>query len=1186
MSRNYKFSLIAMSVIFVYLALVAFSVPVADSSASFAEGGNVETDKFLFSLLSPEETGLNFTNKLEENDSLHVLNYEYLYNGSGVGVGDFNGDGLPDVFFSGNTVRNKLFLNKGNLRFEDVTAQAGVAGNGTWSTGVSVADVNGDGLLDIYVCHSGKLPKGKLANELFINQGLGSAQATGIPTFVNKAKEYGLDAEGTQSTQAAFFDYDLDGDLDMFLLNHSVVTYNPLLNTRKVRSTPSPEYGNRLFRNDSENGKIIFTDATKEAGIVNNPINYGLSVVISDIDGDGWPDIYTTSDYAEQDYCYINNKNGTFRETMRRSFTHISQYSMGADIADYNNDLRPDVMTLDMQPEDNRRQKLLKGADEYDQYHLLVDSGYHHQNMRNMLHLNQGLDARGDVRFSEIGQLAGVNATDWSWSVLFADVDNDGWKDLFITNGYLRDYTNMDFLKYTVADARLDEAKKGNVKFRTFDLVKKMPSTKLSNYGFHNNGDLTFSNQTKEWGLQRLSVSSSAVYVDLDNDGDLDLIVNHQNEPISIYRNNAETMLKTSYLNIRLKGLGENQFALGAKAIVTSVSDGKTTRQMQELYPVRGYQSSVDYTLHFGLGANAVITGVTVFWTDGSVSQVQNTAPNKTLTLNQADAKASGTANFEALTKQTESASGVVFSDITKQAGIDFVHTENDFVDFKSEFLLPYQLSRLGPALAVADVNGDGLDDIFLGGAMEQMSMLYLQKKNGQFEAAHLQAWSNDTQSDVVNALFFDADGDGDNDLYCAHGGNEPDVNSEAYQDKLYLNDGKGNFTKAAEALPEMKTSTQAIAASDFDGDGDIDLFVGGRCLPGAFPLSGRSYLLRNDSRGGVVRFTDVTKAMCEELLQPNAAQSNAIQPNAAQPSALGLGMITSAVWQDVNGDKSPDLILAGDWMPIKLFMNERKATTSPDEALILRDASLQAGLQNTSGMWTNITVSDLNGDGAPDFIVGNCGSNNQFKASVSQPVQIFASDFDKNGMLDPILCYYVQGRSYPYASRDELLEQITPLRRKYVKYADYADATVETIFSKEQVAAATVFTCDYTATSVFMNDGKGHFTIKALPPMAQISKVQGAVVDDFNGDGRKDVLLAGNFYSYRVQMGRCDAGLGLLLLGDGKGNFAPQMPYQTGLYAGGDVRGVASVRAGVSGKLLIIAKNDEAVQVIQWRKP
>ena len=552
----------------------------------------------LFTLMNEKQTGISFLNTIKEDDSLNVMQYEYLYNGAGVGIGDFNNDGLPDIFFSGNTGPFKLFLNKGNFQFTDITRQAGVAGNNTWGTGVSIADVNGDGLPDIYVCHSGKYASPeKLSNELFINQGL----KNGIPFFKDMAVEYGLDAPGTLSTQAAFFDYDGDGDLDMFLLNHSNHTYNPFLNTRKVRSTPNFSFGNRLFRNDRDaGGHIHFTDVTLQAGIINNALNFGLSVTVSDVNKDGWPDIYTTSDYTERDCFYINNQDGTFTESLSKSFAHISKYAMGADIADYNNDGRPDVFTLDMLPEDNHRQKLLKGPDEYDQYHLLLDSGYYHQQMRNMLQLNQGADQKGNMRFSEIGQLAGVSNTDWSWSGLLADFDNDGWKDLFISNGYLRDFTDLDFLKYTVADARVAAIKKGNYNFKTYELVRKMPSNKLNNYIFQNNHQLGFSNKTADWGLLKPSVSNAAAYADLDNDGDLDLIICNNNEPVMVYRNNENELLHNHFIKIRLQGTGLNTKAYGAKVLLTT-SDG--VQQYQELYPVRGYQSTTTQELLFGFSA-------------------------------------------------------------------------------------------------------------------------------------------------------------------------------------------------------------------------------------------------------------------------------------------------------------------------------------------------------------------------------------------------------------------------------------------------------------------------------------------------------------------------------------------------------------------------------------------------------
>ncbi|HXB93717.1 MAG TPA: CRTAC1 family protein, partial [Puia sp.] len=582
----------------------------------------------LFSLTNEKQTGLSFLNMIREDDSLNVFSYEYLYNGAGIGIADLNNDGLDDIFFSGNTGPNKLFLNKGNFLFEDVTKQARVAGNGTWSTGVSIADVNGDGLLDIYVCHAGKYDDStKLSNQLFICQGI----RDGVPVYKDMAKEYGLDAPGTQSTQAVFFDYDKDGDLDMFLLNHSNHTYNPYLNTRKTRATPDMHFGNRLFRQDRDkDGHIHFTDVTLQAGIINNPLNFGLGVVVSDVDKDGWPDIYTTSDYTERDCFYRNNHDGTFTECLEQSFPHISKYSMGLDIADYNNDGRPDVMTLDMLPEDNHRQKLLKGPDEYDAYHLLLDSGYYHQQMRNMLHLNEGIDENGHLRFSEIGQLAGVSNTDWSWSPLFADFDNDGRKDLFISNGYLRDFTDLDFLKYTVPDAQFAAAREGHTQFKTYDLVRKMPSNKVSSYIFHNNGDLTFSNITTEWGLYRPAVSNAAAYADLDNDGDLDLVVCTNNEPVMVYRNNESELKKNHYIRLRLTGRGLNTKAYGAKAVLTT-GDGNS--QYEELYPIRGFQSSLPPELFFGWPSAQSVSHIVITWPDDSVTMIDHPEPDRTLDI-------------------------------------------------------------------------------------------------------------------------------------------------------------------------------------------------------------------------------------------------------------------------------------------------------------------------------------------------------------------------------------------------------------------------------------------------------------------------------------------------------------------------------------------------------------------------
>ena len=1097
----------------------------------------------LFTLMDEKETGISYLNKIREDDSLNVMRYEYLYNGAGLGIADFNNDGLNDIFFSGNTAPNKLFLNEGNFKFRDISSQAQVSGNGNWSTGVSVADVNGDGLMDIYVCHSGKYDDPvKLSNELFINQGI----KDGIPVFKEMAKEYGLDAPGTQSTQAVFFDYDKDGDLDMFLVNHSNHTYNPFLNTTKQRSTPNFNFGNRLFRNDrDEHGAMHFTDVTLQSGIINNALNFGLSVTVSDVNQDGWPDLYTTSDYTEKDCFYINNRNGTFTESLNQSFAHISKYSMGSDIADYNNDDRPDIVTLDMLPEDNHRQKLLKGPDEYDQYHLLLDSGYYHQQMRNMLQLNRGPDEKGNLRFSEIGQLAGVSNTDWSWAALLADFDNDGWKDLFISNGYLRDYTDLDFLKYTVADAKVQAARQGHQHFQTYDLVHKMPSNKLSNYIFHNNHNLTFSNTTNEWGLYKLSVSNAAAYADLDNDGDLDLIVCANNEPALVYRNNEDALLQNHYLKLRFTGSGMNTKVYGVTAKLT-MDDG--TKQYQELYPVRGYQSTMPPELLFGFPKNRSIKQLRVEWPDGNETMLENIPADHTLTLKQQDASRAKMESVAASPKKR-------FEDISEQSGISFRHKENDFIDFKDEPLLPYQLSRQGPPLVKADVNGDGMEDVFIGGAIGQQGVLYLQNSNGKFSPAITQPWIADTTSEQVNALFFDADNDGDMDLYIVSGGNEYTDQSPEYADHIYINDGKGNFTRSENAIPPMLSSKFAIAAGDFDNDGDLDLFIGGRGVPGSFPLPSKSYLLRNDSKNGVVHFTDVTDEVCQKLRLP--------------------GMVTAAIWQDINNDHYPELLIAGDWMSVMFFQNNKGK---------LEDISQKAGLQHLNGMWSSIAALDVNHDGNMDFILGNCGYNNQFKATATQPMTMYVADFDDNGTIDPVICYYIQGKSYPMASRDELLDQVVPLRKKFIKYKDYADATIDDIFPKEKIKQAQVYHCEELASGVLVNKGDGEFYFSPLPLEAQFSKVFGIVTDDFDGDGTKDILLSGNFYPYRTQLGQCDASLGLLLKGGG-GYFQPVDAPASGCYIGGDVRAMVEVKNKAGENMIIIAKNNDAVQVLKVNK-
>jgi len=1094
----------------------------------------------LFTEIPPSISHIDFRNEIKENEDYNILTYEYLYNGGGVAVGDVNGDGLPDLFFTGNMTPCRLYLNKGNFQFEDITQKAGVQGRMKWKTGAVMADVNGDGLLDIYVCYSGPGSDEDRRNELYINQG----SVNGVPSFKESAKEYGLDAPGTYTTTVAFFDMDNDGDLDMFMVNHADMFYNPFFNTDKLRATRHLKFGNRLYRNDHGH----FTDISEQAHIDGSGLNFGLSVAISDLNGDGWPDIYVTNDYDERDFMYLNKHDGTFREVLTKATGHISEFAMGSDIADYNNDGLPDIAVLDMLPEDNHRQKLLRGPDNYDKYTMRADHGFGHQQMRNTLQLNNGLNSDSIPLFSEIGQLAGMSNTDWSWAPLFADFDNDGWKDLFISDGIFRDMTNLDFVKYT-SGYSVGQAEKAGDKFEMWKLVRQMPSTKLSNYVFRNNGDLSFDNKTAEWGFTRKAISNGAAYADLDNDGDLDLIINTINDAPILYRNNASEQHKGHYLRIRLKGDSLNSFGIGAQ--VTVITD--QGRQYAEQFLTRGFQSSIDPILHFGCGKDSAVTAIQVRWPGGRVSVLGPVKADTLLTISKQDPAFplvnSATQVFAPPASLYMQPPTPLFTDITRTSGVQYTHQPSGFVDFKVAPLLPYQVSHLGPCLAKGDVNGDGLEDLFIGGASGQESRLYLQTPDGKFLLATSQPWNADKDHTNTAALFFDADGDGAPDLYLVSGGADYPLNSPQYQDRLFENDGKGNFSLVADALPTETISGGCVRAADYNKDGLPDLFVGGKLDPGFFPRSPESLLLKNSSKPGHIHFEKDTR----------------------QDTGLNHpGMVADACWTDLNHDGWPDLILIGPFMPITIFENEQGRLT---------DRTAAHGLDHSQGWWTSILPIDIDQDGNTDLVVGNLGRNTAFRASEKEPLQVYYGDFSGNGTFDPLLTYFIQGKSFPYASRDELLRELPAMQKKFSRYADYADAQIQDILDPDQLAKAGVGRITQLSSVYLHNDGKRHWTSKVLPNYAQMSIVNGIVPMDI--EGQRYLILAGNLYPLRAQMGPLDAAMGMVLAID-SGRLDPR-PYRlTGLNIPGDTRCLLGLK-GKKYQFLVAAGYGDSVQV--WRR-
>ena len=1076
----------------------------------------------LFSKLDAAKTGVDFKNKLTETHKYNYFTYPYMYLGGGVSVGDVNNDGLEDIFFTGNMVANRLYLNKGDLQFEDISESAGIMGDERWYSGTTFVDINQDGYLDIYCSVGGK--NGPNNNVLYINNK--------DNTFTEKAAEYGIDCDGI-SMQSTFFDYDKDGDLDLYVINYPptsftapVEYYQYMLDHHEIKDS------DRLYRND--NGK--FTDVTVEAGL--SSFGLSLGVVASDVNNDGYTDIFVSNDFNAPDFLFINNQDGTFTNQINTSLQQISFFGMGADIADFNNDGFMDIFQLDMSAEDNFRSKANMSSMDPAAFYKSVNVGLHHQYMQNSLQMNNGNEAGELPLFSNVARLAGVSSTDWSWGGLMADFDNDGWKDLFITNGIRRDVNNKDFYaKYREFFNKMEKDPNYKNKEEEVELLKyleELPSEKLSNYMFQNNRDLTFTKKTDEWGFEEKTFSNGVAYSDLDNDGDLDLIINNLEDTASIYRNNATG---SNQLTLELKGQGK-VLPNGSKVSIYT-SDGL---QVQEYNTVRGYLSSVSPLLHFGLGQAKQVDSIVVAWSNGSTTKLDQIKANQRLTINYDDNKLVSSV-------KSKDKSPKLFETIDS---LDlFKHNENVFNDFEVEVLLPHKNSTLGPSLATGDLNGDGLDDYIVGGAVGQNVAVYLQNASGEFSELIIPDLVQDKYYEDLGILIFDADNDGDNDFYIASGGNEFKPNSLGYEDRLYENLGNGKFQRNKEAIPDTKISGLNVSASDFDKDGDLDLFIGGRLVPKKYPYPADSYILENVSTPEGVKFVDAT----EKVL----------------PGLKSLGLVTASSWIDFDNDGWEDLVIVGEWMPIKFYRNVKG---------VFEDVSDQLVQGNTSGWWFSLEKGDFDNDGDQDLIVGNLGKNYKYQASSKSPFKVYLNDFDSNETSDIVLSYKKGETEFPVRGRQCSSQQMPAIKMKFQDYNSFASATLKQIYTDKLLEESLSYEITSFA-SIYLENNNGVFTARPLPQLAQISSVNKFVVDDFNKDGNLDVVLAGNLYNAEVETPRNDSSFGLFLQGDGTGNFMARTMMESGLKIVGDVRGMELL--SVKGqKHLLVAKNDDFMQMIK----
>ncbi|MFP4095932.1 MAG: VCBS repeat-containing protein [Cyclobacteriaceae bacterium] len=1100
-------------------------------------GACTREEPTLFKLLEPEASGVQFINTITENDTFNILKEEYVYNGGGVGIGDFNNDGLEDIYFTGNMVNNALYLNEGELSFRDITAEAGVAGEGRWCSGVAVVDINNDGWQDIYVSTTIYKEPERRKNLLYINQGINEA---GIPTFKEMAEAYGIADDGN-TTQAAFFDYDLDGDLDLYLLTNVIDTKLPGSYRKKLEDGSSIN-NDRLYRNDGvgADGHPVFTNVSKEAGILIE--GFGLGITVSDINLDGWPDIYISNDYISNDLLYINNQDGTFTNRIEDYLNHTSHSAMGSDVVDFNNDGLVDIIALDMLPENNQRQKQMLGPNNYMTYINNAQFGYQHQYVRNTLQLNQGMSPEGHPVFSEIGHMANIYQTDWSWTPLVADFDNDGYKDLIITNGFPKDVTDRDFASYRSGPA-------GNVASMMY-LQNLIPVVKIPNYAYRNTGDLRFDDQTEAWGLNQPSFSNGAAYVDLDNDGDLDFVVNNINDPASVYENQLyksdQKEQPNHYLRVKFKGKSSDAETIGAKVII-NYGQGKT--QYVENARVRGYLSSTENAAHFGLGTYEIVDSLRVFWPGGAYQLLTDVRADQVITLDIAEAEKK---EVEIDQELPMNASQSLFTEASRQLGIQYLHQEEDKIDFNLQRTLPRKYTQMGPGLSVGDVNGDGLEDFYIGGSAGNEGVLYLQQEDGTF-ADRQKIGQASKAGEGASSLFFDADNDGDLDLYLGMGSYEFIDDFAPNQDMLYINDGQGNFSYRPEALPVFTTVSSAVRAADYDQDGDLDLFVGGRVIPGAYPRPSSSYILRND--GGT--FTDVTQDVA--------------------PYLKDFGLVSDALWTDFDQDGKIDLLIAAEWQPLIFLKNTGES---------FENISAESGIGDKKGWWTSLTAGDFDRDGDIDYIAGNLGLNSSYQASEQYPLSVYAKDFDDNGGYDAIIVKYIkdkagQMRPYPVHSLDVMLSQMIGFKRDFQKYEKYGKATIDSLLNDDMLEDALVYQANHMASSYIENLGGGKFAIKALPTEAQIAPLYGMLSQDVNGDGKLDLLAVGNDYGTEVFTGRYDALKGLYLQGDGRGGFVPAGLGRSGFYVPGDAKALVTLKNKQGEQVYLASQNQDSLRVM-----